>query len=142
MYGDGDLPQAAGALDRAERIRSAVESRSRWLIRYQAGFGAGSLVMVAMLAVPWPAGLVASVALWVMVVAALGVYAAVQPVVYRGMVREHLIMLGAWTLLYLVVLIVGVTTFRGDGSWWLAGALVVSLPGFGSAIRTARRTAR
>ncbi|MBO2452921.1 hypothetical protein J4573_37925 [Actinomadura barringtoniae] len=134
-----DLTPAA-ALARADELKAAVDERSRWLIRFQLGYGAMSLVMVLLLGlISWPAGIVVSMAFWVVTLTYLIIYAMRQPVTHRGMARSHGAMMAAWTVLYMAVLFAGLH-FQGEAAWWVPGAVVVSLPGFFSAYLTHRRT--
>lgn len=138
-----DAAGAAAALGHTEQLRGSVDRRSRWLVRYQLGYGAASLLMVAALGLlHGPAGVVISGTCWVLVIAALSVYAVRQPVAHRGMALTHGVMIGTWGVLYAAVLIPGLTVFRDEPAWWLPGAVAVSLPGFVCALWTARRTGR
>lgn len=140
---DLDATGAAAALGRAEQLKGSVERRSRWLVRYQLAYGAASLLMVLILGLlDGPENVMASVTLWVLVIIALSVYSARQPVAHRGMALTHGLMIGTWAVLYAAVLVPGVTVFRGEPAWWIPGAVAVSLPGFACAFWTARRTAR
>ncbi|KAB2350964.1 hypothetical protein [Actinomadura rudentiformis] len=130
---------AAAALARADELRASVRERGRWLVRFQLAYGAMSLVAVLMLGlVDWPAGIVISVAFWAVTLPPLIFYAVRQPVAHRGMARSHLVMMAAWTVLYLAVLMPG-TQMQGEPGWWVPGAVAVSLPGFVAAYLTSRR---
>jgi hypothetical protein len=50
-------------------------------------------------------------------------------------------MIGSWALVYLAVLLPGVTWFKGNPAWWLPGAVAVAVPSLLMARLTARRTA-
>ncbi|ANZ16999.1 hypothetical protein ACH4YO_37160 [Streptomyces noursei] len=121
---------AAAALARAQELSSMVRKRTAWYVRYQVVYGcaAGLLVLVIGL-VKAPFGPAIGSGGWVATIAALSVYAARQPVARRGFGRWHGILIGTWALLYSAVLWLGLVFFRGDASWWVPGAVVVSLPG-------------
>ncbi|MEV5711875.1 hypothetical protein [Actinoallomurus sp. NPDC052274] len=130
----------SAALAQAEQLKAAVDRRSRWVVGYQLAYGTASLAMVLALGLlGGRLGTVVSLAIWVPVVVALSVYAAQQPVAHRGMAVTHGVMVGAWGVLYGAVLGVGIAFFPGDLAWWLPGAALVALPGFGAAYVTSRR---
>ncbi len=142
MERNGDPMDATEALARAGALRSSVNQRSRWLIRYQLGYGGSAFVSVLLLGLfGGPAGVAASVGFWVIAIIALSVYAHRQPVAHRGMARSHGFMIAAWTLVYFAVLFPGVTWFEGDLAWWVPGAVAVAVPSLLAAYLTARRAA-
>ncbi|MEV4113815.1 hypothetical protein [Nonomuraea sp. NPDC049695] len=130
----------ADALTQAERIRTAVGRRSRWVIRYQLVYGTASLAMVLAFGLldGWLRGAV-SMAIWISVIAVLAVYAARQPIAHRGMALTHGVMIGAWAVLYGLVLGFGITFFPHDAAWWVAGAVLVASPGYVAAYVTSRK---
>jgi uncharacterized membrane protein YjjP (DUF1212 family) len=130
----------AAALAQAQRLKRSVDRRSRWVVRYQLVYGTVSFAMVFALGLlKGPLGVAVSMAIWMPAIGVLSVYAARQPVAHRGMAVTHGVMIGIWAVLYGLVLGVGITFFRGDLAWWLPGAALVALPGFGAACVTARR---
>jgi hypothetical protein len=130
----------SAALARAEQLKTAVDQRSRWVVGYQMAYGTASLAMVLPLGLlSGPLGVAVSLAIWIPVIVALSVYAVRQPVAHRGMAVTHGVMIGTWATLYGIVLGVGIAFFPGDLAWWLPGAALVALPGFGAAYVTSRR---
>lgn len=135
-----DSMDAATALARAQELDSTVRSGSRWFIGYQLVYAGAAAVTVATLgALDNTVGVTIAVTFWIVTVAALSVYAARKPVSRHGLGRRHHVMIFAWTVLYLAVLLPGVSWFRGDLAWWLPGAVAVALPGLIGAYLAARR---
>ncbi len=134
-----DLDPAA-ALAQAERLKTMMNRHSRWVVRYQLMYGAASFVMILALGLlDAPLGVVVSMVIWLPATTALSVYAARQPVAYRGMAKTHGVMIGTWAVLYGIVLYPGIRFFPGNLAWWLPGAVLVAVPGFVTAYVTYRR---
>ncbi|MFF2654504.1 hypothetical protein [Streptomyces sp. NPDC058045] len=130
----------AAALAQAQQLKTSVDRRSHWVVRYQLAYGTVSFAMVLTLGLlRGPLGVGLSMGLWMSAILVLSVYAARQPVAHRGMAATHGVMIGVWAVLYGIVLGFGVAFFRGELVWWLPGAVLVALPGFGAAWVTARR---
>ncbi|WP_331765713.1 hypothetical protein [Embleya sp. NBC_00896] len=128
------------ALAQAERLKESVDRQSRWVIRFQLAYGTMAFAQVLTLALlGGRLGAIVSTAVWVPLIVGLSVYAARQPVAHRGMAVTHYVMMGTWATLYGLVLGIGVAFFPGDPAWWLAGAVLVALPGFVAACVTSRR---
>lgn len=141
-HDDPTPADAAAALARADQLKISVDDRSGWLVRFQLGFAAMSLIMALLLGLlPRPAGIVASLAFMVITLPVLIFYAVRQPVAHRGMARSHLLMMAAWTVLYLATITSGLR-FPGEPAFWVPAAVIVSLPGFAGAYLTARRVHR
>ncbi|SEG76259.1 hypothetical protein SAMN04489712_111142 [Thermomonospora echinospora] len=133
-----DSMAASAVLAQAEALQDKVRHRSLWYARYLRCYGAAAFVMTLMLC--WGKGwVVGSVALWGVVIAALSVYAARQPVARRGFGRRHRLIIGCWAVLYAAVLVPGTIWFQGEPVWWLPGAVLVSLPAFIGAHLEGRR---
>ncbi|MER6048693.1 hypothetical protein K2224_09025 [Streptomyces sp. BHT-5-2] len=132
--------EAAAALARAAELGSTVRRSTAWAARYQVVFGcAAGLMVLAVGLVKAPYGVGVGVGFWVAVIAGLSVYAARQRVARRGFGRRHGILIGTWGLLYGAVLVPGVMSFPGDATWWVPGAVAVSLPGLIGGYLEARR---
>ncbi|MFI6604501.1 tyrosine-type recombinase/integrase [Nonomuraea sp. NPDC050536] len=134
-----DLDPAA-ALAQAERLKTMMNRHSRWVVYYQLMYGAASFAMVLALGLlEVPLGVIVSSVIWILAIAALSIFAARQPVSYRGMAKTHYVMIGTWTILYGIVLFLGLFLFPGDLAWWLPGAALVAAPGLVTAYVTYRR---
>lgn len=136
-----DSTNAVESLARARQLDSAVRGGSRWFVRYQLIYAAAAGVAVA--GIGLVGGNVAAImtitGLWLATMAALIIYAARQPVFRRGFGRRHSFMIFTWAVLYQAVLFVGMFRFKDNPAWWLAGAVVVALPGLIGAYLESRR---
>lgn len=131
---------AAAALARAQELSSTVRASTKWSVRYQVIYGCGSGVMVLALGLlGHPYGVVLSSIFWCATVGGLSVYAARQRVARRGFGRWHSGLIIAWGLLYNAVLVPGMIWFQGVTAWWVAGAVLVALPGLIGGYAEARR---
>ncbi|UZJ30123.1 hypothetical protein [Streptomyces endophytica] len=131
---------AAAALARAQELGSTVRASTKWSVRYQVIFGCGSGVMVLALGLlGQPYGVALSSILWCATVGGLSVYAARQRVARRGFGRWHAGLIIAWGLLYNAVQVPGFIWFQGVTAWWVAGAVLVALPGLIGGYAEARR---
>ncbi|WP_030809254.1 hypothetical protein [Streptomyces sp. NRRL S-337] len=131
---------AAAALARAQELSSTVRASTKWSVRYQVIYGCGSGVMVLALGLlGQPYGVVLSSIFWCATVGGLSVYAARQRVARRGFDRWRSGLIIAWGLLYNAVLVPGMIWFQGVTAWWVAGAVLVALPGLIGGYAEARR---
>ncbi|BDM72980.1 hypothetical protein HEK616_64670 [Streptomyces nigrescens] len=131
---------AAAALARAQELSSTVRASTKWSVRYQVIYGCGSGVMVLALGLlGQPYGVVLGSIFWCATVGGLSVYAARQRVARRGFGRWRAGLIIAWGLLYNAVLVPGLIWFRGVTAWWVAGAVLVALPGLIGGYAEARR---
>ncbi|MFI1204626.1 hypothetical protein ACH4VR_35250 [Streptomyces sp. NPDC020883] len=132
--------EAAAALARAAELGATVRRSSKWFVWYQVVFGCATgmqMLAAGLLKAPYGAsfgGVILGSAL-----AALGVYAGRRPVVRQGYGRRMATMMGAWGLLYGAVFIPGLICFQGVATWWVPGAVAVSLPGLIGGYLEARR---
>lgn len=131
---------AASALAHADRLAADVNRRAKWYVAYLVTYGVASFVLTLVLGmVAGPVAATIAITCWGVVIGGLSAFAARQPVARRGFGRRHGLVVGAWALLYGVVLLPGLAWFPGEPLWWVPGAILVSLPAFAGAILEARR---
>ncbi len=121
--------EARTALDAAGRARQAVtEAERNWPATYLAAFGVAMLVVFPMIGLLGPAGVMASMALWVAVIAVMVTFAAQQRVTIRGRGRVIGASFAVWAVVYAACLFTGEFLFAGRPAYWLPMALVVAAP--------------
>ncbi|GAB7031778.1 hypothetical protein AB0G35_18735 [Streptomyces sp. NPDC021749] len=131
---------ATAALARAQELSSTVRASTKWYVRYQVIYGCGAGMMVLALGLlGQPYGTAVGSVFWCATVGGLSVYAARQRVARRGFGRWHAGLITAWALLYAAVLAPGLIWFQGVTAWWVAGAVLVALPGLIGGYAEARR---
>ncbi|MEU2389687.1 hypothetical protein [Streptomyces sp. NPDC007369] len=130
---------AAAALQGIARIEATAKGRSGWYTAYLWLFAAWQFVVVpAVLLWQGPAGTLVSTLANALVVMGLSVFATRQPVVPRGYGGRHLKVIGAWTVIYLLVLAAGLTVFRDSIAFAAVAALACAAPPAAAAWREAR----
>ncbi|MFD6100124.1 hypothetical protein ACFVWN_12185 [Nocardiopsis flavescens] len=119
--------EALDALEQAEALKARMRGQGGWYAVFGVGYAAmscGLILAVGLLpeALPWTMGVFA------VVLAVLIAYAVTRSAQPRNLGALHLGMMGAWTAVYLVTLIVGINVFPGEPAWWVSGALLSALP--------------
>ncbi|MER6997400.1 hypothetical protein [Streptomyces sp. NPDC000410] len=136
MHGQDEV---AASLRGVGRIEAAARKRSGWYAVYLWTFAAWQLVLVPTV-VLWhgPAGALVSTLANALLVVGLSVFATRQPVVPRGYTGKHLWMIGAWTVAYVLTLVLALTLFVDSVAFAAVAALVCALPAAVAAWREGR----
>jgi len=131
---------AASAVEHADRIARGVAERSRWYTRFLVVFGIGVLLVTPLwgLLTGGVVSLVLNIA-WVVFVIAITVYVRRQPVAARGIARHYRWVIGAWAVIYSLVLAGGFTAFPHNPTWWIPSGLAAAAPFFIGAYLEHRR---
>ena len=116
-----------------------MDGRSRWYVAYLVIFGTAAGVLVPMIGLGDRLVRVIAIGLWGVVIVALWIFAARQPVNRRGFLGRHGRVIGLWAAAYGVVLSVGAGSYPGEAAWWIPGGIIVALPAFVAAYRETRR---
>jgi hypothetical protein len=136
-----EVDDAVGTLGRVGDLERKTRVRSGWYARYLWTFAAGQLVLVPM-ALLWH-GLTEALVFALtntLLVTALSVYAARQPVVRRGFGIKHGLMMGSWGVTYALGIALGTTAFVDSQAFAAAAAAACALPLATGAWLEARRS--
>ena len=117
----------ASLLD-AAAARERLIGRARWTRRYFSLFAVASLVMVPTIGMGGVRAVLPTLLGWAVVMVALIAWAKRQGVIGRGSWRLHGFTWGAWGVLWMVTVNVGVRLYPGVAAFWLPAALVVTAP--------------
>ncbi|MGQ4271507.1 hypothetical protein [Nocardiopsis changdeensis] len=121
--------EALDALEQAETLKARMGGQGRWYAVFGAGYAAMSCALILALGLlPSPQALPWTMGAFAVVLALLLTYALTRPAQPRNLGVLHLGMMGAWTVIYLVTLVVGINLFPGVTAWWVSGALLSCLP--------------
>ncbi|MFL1379347.1 MULTISPECIES: hypothetical protein [unclassified Nocardiopsis] len=121
--------EALDALEQAETLKARMRGQGGWYAVFGAGYAAMSCALILALGLlPSPEALPWTMGAFAVVMALLLTYALTRPAQPRNLGVLHLGMMGAWTVVYLVTLLVGVNVFPGVTAWWVSGALLSCLP--------------
>ncbi|GHF34027.1 hypothetical protein GCM10010218_13970 [Streptomyces mashuensis] len=137
----GEPAEAVASLEGAVRMERAVRTRSQWYAMYLWLFAAWQLLLIPML-VLWRGHVPVAVSMAgnAVIVAALSLYAARQPVVPRRMTVRHLSAIGGWTLVYGLTLVLAfIGPFKEPGVLFTGvAAICCALPPALVALNVAR----
>lgn len=123
-----DNIEAITALKQADQLGARARRTGTWYARYLAIFAAASLVMAISFGLLGPRlGAIVITPLWVIFVIGLSVWATRQKSQPRGMVAIHLSVIGVWTLVWGVTLVLSFTMNQAMW-WWIIGAVVMAIP--------------
>ncbi|WP_150255037.1 hypothetical protein [Nocardiopsis deserti] len=121
--------EALDALERAETVGTRVRSRGGWYMVFSALFAASTFGLTVVIGLfPSPVSLVAATTGFMVILTALLVFAARQPVSPRRFGALHGLAVFGWATVYGVTLFVGIRFFPGDPVWWVSGAALGAVP--------------
>ncbi|MFI0980330.1 hypothetical protein ACH4SP_25405 [Streptomyces sp. NPDC021093] len=138
-----EYTDAVAALQRVDRVERAALRGSSWYARYLLVFGVTQLMFVPVFLL-WTSMTVFVVALsvFLLMVAALIVYAIQQRAVRRNFGLRHSITIGSWALVHTAMMtLVGLGGLRGSVPFAVGGALACATPPLVGALLEKRRAA-
>jgi hypothetical protein len=119
----------AEQLAHAERMDEAMRRRGRWYARYLAVFAAGQFVIVPIALLGKGVGAAVLLAgIVALLVGALTVYAARQPMALRSSAATRRKVMTAWVVAYGITIALGVSAFQANVPFAFAGALIPAAP--------------
>ena len=133
---------SADQLDRAARLSGAARRSSRWYRTYLVVFAAGSFVLAVATGL-WAGGPGVAVVtgVWAAFIALSSVWVTRKPTTIRGMKGLHLGVMLAWTVAWVLTVVLGSTVFTGQLAWWVVGGLLTAAAPAVGAVLAHRRTA-
>ncbi|WP_435108981.1 hypothetical protein [Nocardiopsis synnemataformans] len=121
--------EALDALERAETVGTRVRSRGGWYMLFSALFAASTFALTVVIGLfPSPVSIAVTTVGFFVVVTALLIFAARQPVSPRLFGPLHVMAMLGWGTVYGVTLFVGNRFFPGDPVWWVSGAALGAVP--------------
>ncbi len=131
---------AQEVLARAEALQARSAASSRWLVWYYLVFGVGSLLAsIGVGAFSAGVGLAVVMICWMILIAAISIYANTRMAVMRGMGRLHSVVMIAWTIVWVAMVMLGARAGLGLG-WWIGGGVVLLVISWLGALVAHRRT--
>lgn len=133
--------EAALALDQADCLTTMTRRTGRWYFRYLVLFAVASFLLATLMGVlGGRIGAAVLTPLFVGFVVFLTVWSQKHTTMIRGFHRLHLSVIGAWTGLWAVTVIVGMTWFPEKVIWWVSGGIAMAVPCLLGALAVHRRT--
>lgn len=128
MITDSTVAQAA--LDAAGRSSTLMARRTRGLRWTMLAFSAATTAGLLLVGLgPRPLGIILGTVLVAGAGGALGGAGAAASALPAGFRRRYATTIALWTVVYAVVLVVGLLAFPGSVPFWVAGAVVSAVPG-------------
>lgn len=131
---------AAESLARADVLTAQARQSMRWYGRYLLAYAAGAfLLSLAFGLIPTRIAVVAVMPFWAVFLTLITVYAQRHRTAMRGLGVIQAWVIGAWAVLWGVVISVGVSRFQEVLAWWVVGGIVLALPALVGAVVVFRR---
>lgn len=129
------------ALSQADQLAAQGRHAGRWYAVYLVIYAVATFVIC--LGFGLIHGKTAALVLtpiWVALVIILSVWAARQRYVVAGMSRIHLLVIGSWSVAWLITVFVGTMALPTSFGWWVFGGVLTAIPPVIGAVVVARRT--
>ncbi|MDT0329324.1 hypothetical protein [Nocardiopsis lambiniae] len=121
--------EALDALEQAGTLGARMRGQGGWYGIFGAGYAAMSCGLILAIGfAPSLSFMMWATAVCLLLIAVLITYALTRPVQPRSMGRLHLGMMGAWTVVYSVTVVVGSTWLPDVAAWWITGAVLSAVP--------------
>lgn len=131
---------AAESLAHADALTAKVRRSARWYGRYLLAYALGAFVLCLLFGLaPVKIAIAVGMPLWMMFIVALSVYSARSRTAMRGLGNIHAGVIGSWTVLWGITIILGSTHFQDWLPWWILGGTACALPGLIGAVAVFRR---
>lgn len=121
--------QAQPALTDADRLARAARRSARWYASYLLLYAVGTFVLSILVGL-WAgtAALAGAMVLWLLLIAALSLYAARQKATIKRFGLLHGMVIGTWASLWIITVLFGSMYFGDNPSWWVGGGIATALP--------------